>query len=100
MKEEIFNQYVNKITKLFGVTKEELFSKTRQRNVVDARQLLYYLCFNRLMQIVIIKNLMIKNGYDIGHNSIINGIKVVDQKMKEDIDYISVVREIDQSVFI
>ena len=100
MKEDIFNQYVHKITKLFGVTKEELFSKTRKRNIVDARQLLYYLCFNRQMQIVIIKDFMLHNGYKIDYPSVVNGIHKVDQKIKEDRDYKTVVRDIDESVYL
>jgi chromosomal replication initiation ATPase DnaA len=100
MKEEVFNQYVQKITKLFGVTKDELFLKSRKRNIVDARQLLYYLCFNRQMQIVIIKDFMRKNGYNIDYPSVVNGIHKVDQKIKEDRDYQSIVKNIDQSVFI
>jgi chromosomal replication initiation ATPase DnaA len=100
MKEEVFNQYVQKITKLFGVTKDELFLKSSKRNIVDARQLLYYLCFNRQMQIVIIKDFMRKNGYNIDYPSVVNGIHKVDQKIKEDRDYQSIVKHIDQSVFI
>lgn len=100
MKEEVFNQYVQKITKLFGITKDELFLKSRKRNIVDARQLLYYLCFNRQMQIVIIKDFMRHNGYNIDYPSVVNGIHKVDQKIKEDRDYKTVVRDIDESVFI
>jgi chromosomal replication initiation ATPase DnaA len=85
---------------LFSVTREELFSKSKKRNIVDARQLLYYLCFNRQMQLIIIKNFMINNGYEIAHNSIINGIRVVDDKVKEDRDYQSIIKDIDKAVFI
>jgi hypothetical protein len=52
------------------------------------------------MQLVIIKKFMNDNGYDIAHNSIINGINVVDQKIKEDKDYQSIVKDIDKAVFI
>lgn len=100
MKEDVFNQYVNKVLDLFSVTREELFSKSKKRNIVDARQLLYYLCFNRQMKLIIIKNFMTNNGYEIAHNSIINGVRVVDDKVKEDRDYQSIIKDIDKSVFI
>lgn len=100
MKEEVFNQYVQKITKLFGITKNELFLKSRKRNIVDARQLLYYMCFNRQMQITIIIDFMGKNGYKIDHPSIFNGIHKVDQKIKEDRDYKTVVKDIEESVYL
>jgi chromosomal replication initiation ATPase DnaA len=100
MKEDVFNQYVNRVLDLFSVTREELFSKSKKRNIVDARQLLYYLCFNRQMKLIIIKNFMTNNGYEIAHNSIINGIRVVDDKVKEDRDYQSIIKDIDKAVFI
>jgi len=100
MKEDVFNQYVQRVVDLFGITKEELFSKSKVRHVVDARQLLYYLCHQRQMQFVIIKKFMDKNGYTIMHNSIINGVNVVDRKIKEDKDYQSIIKEIDNAVFI
>jgi hypothetical protein len=43
---------------------------------------------------------MINNGYEIAHNSIINGIRVVDDKVKEDRDYQSIIKDIDKAVFI
>ena len=100
MKENVFNQYVEKVTKLFKIDKQTLFSKDKQRHIVDARQLLYYLCFSRQMKLIIIQKFMSNNGYEIGHNSIINGIKIVEEKMKEDRDYQSIVSDIEKSVFI
>jgi chromosomal replication initiation ATPase DnaA len=100
MKEDVFNQYVQRVVDLFGITKEELFSKTKVRHIVDARQLLYYLCHNRQMQYVTIKKFMENNGYTIMHNSIVNGIIVVSKKIKEDKDYKSIVKDIDNAVFI
>ena len=100
MKSDVFNQYVDRVIDLFNIDRETLFSKLKQRHIVDARQLLYYLCFNRQMQLVIIKKFMNDNGYNIAHNSIINGINVVDQKIKEDKDYQSIVKDIYKAVFI
>lgn len=31
MKNDIFNQYVDKVTELFGVSREEIFSKTKRK---------------------------------------------------------------------
>ena len=100
MKQEVFNQYVDKVSKLFNVKKEELFSKSKKREIVDARQLLYYLCNTRYIGVSYIQKYMKENGYDIHHPSIINGIKRVSDKTKEDGDYVSVIRDIEKSVFI
>jgi len=100
MKQDVFNQYVDRVVDLFGITKEAFFSKTKKREVVDARQLTYYLCAKRPMQITYIERYMNEAGYEIKHSSIIHGISAVEKKMAEDKDYVSVVREVERAVFI
>lgn len=94
MKEDIFNQYTNIVVDLFSITKGELFSKTKRRDVVDARHLLFYLCYNRPMTIRYIQNFMANNGYEIGHSTIIYGIEQVGEKVKSDPDYQSVMENL------
>lgn len=100
MKEDVFNQYVDKVIELFNINKEVLFSKSKERHVVDARQMLYYLCHNRQMQFVTIKNFMLSNGTSVYHNSIINGINNVKIKLEEDRDYQTIIKELEKAVFI
>lgn len=100
MKQEVFNQYVDRVIDLFAISKEDLFSKTKKRNVVDARQLIYYLCAKRPMQITYIEKYMNECGYEITHSSIIHGISAVEKRIAEDKDYVSVVREVERAVFI
>lgn len=100
MKEDVFNQYVDRVTDLFNIDRETLFSKSKKRHIVDARQLLYYLCYNRQIQFVIIKKFMVDNGASILHNSIINGIKNVKAKIEEDKDYQTIIKDIEKAVFI
>jgi hypothetical protein len=52
------------------------------------------------MQIVIIKDFMKHNGYKIDNPSVVNGIHKVDQKIKEDRDYKTVVKDIEESVYL
>lgn len=100
MKEDVFNQYVGKVMDIFNISKKELFSKSKKRHIVDARQMLYYLCHKRPMRYIIIQKYMMDNKYKIAHNSIINGVKVVEGRIKEDKDYQDILREIEKSVFI
>jgi len=100
MKHEVFNQYVDRVSDLFGISKDVLFSKTKKRNVVDARHLVYYLCAKRPMQVTYIEKYMSEAGYDIRHSSIIYGISSVEKRIAEDKDYVSVVREVERAVFI
>lgn len=100
MKEEIFNQFVDKTCKLFKLTREQFFENTKQRDVVDARHLVYYLCYKRPMQLKYIQNFMGNNGYQVLHRTVRHGINVVELKMAEDLDYQSIVKKIDNETFI
>jgi chromosomal replication initiation ATPase DnaA len=100
MKSDVFNQYVERVTDLFGINKEELFSKSKKRELVDARHLIYYLCSKRPMQIMYIQKYMKENGYEIQHSSVIHGIASIEGRIKDDNDYVSIVKEIERAVFI
>jgi chromosomal replication initiator protein len=100
MKHDVFNQYVERVSDLFGISKDEIFSKSKKRELVDARHLVYYLCSKRPMQITYIQKYMNEAGYDIKHSSIIHGIASVEQKIADDKDYVSVVKDVEKAVFI
>lgn len=100
MKQEIFTKYVDKVANLFGMTTEDMFKKTKDRNIVDARQLLYFLCHNRSMRIKFIQTQLAEMGHKINHSSIIYGISRVEKRMKEDYDYQRIVRQFESSVTI
>lgn len=94
MKVQIFNKYVQEVNNLFGIENEELFEKSKKRRVVDARHLLYYLCYTRPMRLRYIQDYMAENGYNVGHSSILHGIDQVNKKIEEDRDYKKVIERI------
>lgn len=100
MKKEVFNKYVNVLCKMFGITKEELFSNNKRSDVSTARQMLYYLCYDRQMRIIDIQRYMIESGYDPRHTPIIRGIKSATVKIETDKDYQEVISRIQSSIFI
>lgn len=100
MKVDIFNKYADKVTQLFGITKEGLFSKSKERSLVDARYLLFYLCHKRPMSVSYIQKYMFENGYDTKHTTILYGIKVVQERINADNDYQKVAQSIEKSVSI
>jgi chromosomal replication initiation ATPase DnaA len=100
MKSDIFNQYVERVTDLFGISKEQFFSKSKERPLVDARYLLYYLCYKRPMAINYIQKYMDESGYIIKHSTIIYGISTVEKRVKDDNDYLQIVKDIQKAVFI
>lgn len=100
MKQDVFNQYVERVSDLFGISKADIFLKSKKRELVDARHLVYYLCSKRPMQITYIQKYMNEAGYEITHSSIIHGIASVEQKVANDKDYVSVVKEVERAVFV
>ena len=94
MKLDIFNYYATQCADLFGITEELLFTKSKLRDIVDARQLLYYMCSERQMRIVYIQEYMFSKGYLINHSSIIYGIHQVKGRMTKDADYRRVIKSI------
>jgi len=98
MKQDIFNKYVDRICKRYNITPEQLFTKTKKTDIVDARHLLYYLCFNRPMKLITIQNYMEENGYSINHSSVVYGISSIRSKSEEDRDYKKIIKDIEQSI--
>ena len=72
MKLNIFNQYVTEVAHLYNLEEELIFEKSKERGIVDARHLLYYLCYFRPMKLKYIQDYMKGRGYEIGHSSIIH----------------------------
>ena len=87
MKTEIFKEYTDKILKAFDITRDEMFSKSKRRELVDARQMLYYACSKRPMRVVYIQKYMKESGYDVGHTTILHGIKEMGKRVESDKDY-------------
>lgn len=100
MKKDIFENYVRLICDRFGITPEELFTKNKRRDLADARQLLYYMCYNHKMQLTHIKKHMLDNGYYVQHPTIGHGIKEIQKKMVDDYDYVRVINELNDAVIL
>ena len=97
-KVNIFNQYVEQVCDLFNIDEKSLFTKTKRRDIVDARQMLYYLCAKRPIRIVYIQEYMTDRGYPISHSSIIHGINVVKEKVRSDEDYVYALNQLQHEV--
>ena len=98
MKKSVFDYFVKEVCKQFLITEEDLMTKSKRRDIVDARHLLYYLCFHRPMQIRYIQEYMGGYGYEVGHSTIIHGIDVVSDKFEADEDYQKSITEINNGV--
>tara|TARA_B100000424_G_C22720986_1_gene391593 strand:- start:59 stop:358 length:300 start_codon:yes stop_codon:yes gene_type:complete len=98
MKREVFEKYSVEIAELFRMDREDMFKKSKKREIVDARHLLYYLCATRPMRLKYISTFMKENGYDISHSSIIHGIKCVEGKVQSDKDYTKIIKNLNLCV--
>lgn len=87
MKAKVFNDLVDEVSDIFGVSKEDVFTKTKKRRVVEARYALYYMCERKKMPLIYIQEFMGDNGYSIDHPTVIYGIKRVKDKIRRDPDY-------------
>ena len=94
MKKAIFNQYADEISRLFSIDQKEIFSKGKRRDLVSARHILFYLCYNRPMRGTEIQHYMGLRGYKINHSSIMYGLRCVTELITNDKDYASVVKKV------
>jgi chromosomal replication initiation ATPase DnaA len=94
MKNEIFNEYVERIVGLYKIPKEEIFSKIKRTDVVDARQMLFYLCNRRNISHTQIKRYLIDEGLEMTISTILHGIKVMEEKISNDSDYKQIINKI------
>lgn len=98
MKKEIFDYYLTEICSRFNLSKDELLSETKNRNITNARYFLYWMCKNRNMSIANIQQYMLEHGYKIAHSTIIVGIKRTEDKSLTDKDYITISRSIERGI--
>ena len=96
MKQKVFDNYANAIASEFNLSKKEIFTKKKSGDLVDARQMLYYLCMERPMRISSIQKLLKKHGYEVGHSTIISGYKKAKLLIETDSDYLKFVQKINR----
>lgn len=94
MKKKAFDVYAKAIAKQFHITLDEMFDKTRKRECVDARQMLYYLCMERPIRISYIQRFMAEHGHELYHSTIIHGYKKAKDLIDSDQDFKELIEEV------
>jgi chromosomal replication initiation ATPase DnaA len=84
MKKELFYKLVDKVCQLYGFTRETLFSKTKQQEVVDARHMALGLAIDRGVKPAEIKRYLDGEGYHMAFASIGYAVQTINQKMEDD----------------
>jgi chromosomal replication initiation ATPase DnaA len=99
MKKILFSQFVKQVSKTFGISNSNvIFERTKRQDIVDARQMLFYLCKERGISLADIIRLMEHHGLPLKHPAIINGINKVKEKVDSDPDYRFLVDKLQSSV--
>ena len=90
-KKEIFDSYAVAVAKQFHLNLDEMFNKNKRRDLVDARQMLYYLCMERPIRVSYIQRFMSSHGCDVFHSTVLHGYKKANEQVEKDPDYKAVV---------
>jgi chromosomal replication initiation ATPase DnaA len=95
MKEYIYQQYLKNICSHIRVESSDLFVKSKETGVVDARQLLYYLCFNNSnMGLTEISRYTSNQGFHEDQANISRSIESFTKKLEADKDLQAIVDKI------
>lgn len=87
MKREIFNKYADLVADKFYISLQEMFSKSRVHPRPEARQMLYYLAYERPIKISSIRRFMQENGLPVQHNTVMKGYEKAKKTVDKDKDY-------------
>ena len=93
MKRKVFDAYATAIAKEFHLELDQMFSPARRRDIVDARQMLYYLC----IRLSYIQTFMEQNDCPVQHSTILHGYKKAKELIDNDKDYQQIVEGIKET---
>ena len=97
MKKQIFDKYAHAIAEQFYLTLDEMFDKSRRRDIVSPRKLLFYLCLERPIRVSYVQKFMEDNGCKVAHSTIIHGYKQAKALIDEDRDYYDMIEKIQEA---
>ena len=98
MKKNIFDQYVSEVCKTYDIDIKELFAKTKQNDITEARQMLYYLCHNRRIKNVEIARYVNEYGLSVSAPNVSYSINKMLDIVRGDEDYGHVINKINSCV--
>ena len=93
MKKEIFDKYASLVADQFYIKLEDMYSKSRVHPRPEARQMLYYLAYERPIKISSIRRFMEENGLPVQHNTIMRGYAKAKKSVDQDKDYQAFVKK-------
>jgi len=83
---EVFDEIVSDVCKTTRTNEEELFNKTKDNHITQARYLIYYLAKQNGYRLSSIVRCMKAMGFETTNSTIIYGIKETEKKIKQEPD--------------
>ena len=94
VKRKIFDKYVGMVEEALEISKEEIFTKTRKRENVEARDLLFYLCSMRNMRGNFILARCRENGLELDDSQVSRGKNKIEGLKDSDADWKELVNKL------
>ena len=91
MKIQLVEKYLDAVTSHSRLSKEEIFSKTKQMHIVQARRILYYLCVQKGITINELMSYLKQMDFEIPYTSVRNGIEEVKKQVQNDSDLAEII---------
>lgn len=83
---------------MFDITVEELFTKTKKRTSVDARQLLYYMCVRQGIELHYLITWCGEYDFKLNYSSLVNALRYMDKRIVDDRDYIRIIKDMESKL--
>lgn len=87
------NKIISVVCDYYGVTQKEIISKSRKRNIVNARQVLSYLLRKNKLTYHYIGKLLSRN-----HSTIVQSCKVIEDLLQVDRNMVNDIKKIENFI--
>ena len=88
----IFKKHLESVRKVFGISEEVLFERTKKRQSTEARQTLYLLCRRSNLKIVEVQEFLEDYNFTEHHSTIVRGIESANKRLKKEKLYRNIVK--------
>lgn len=81
---DLFDEVLSEVARVTRTQPSELFQKTKDNHITQARYLIYYILKNHGYKLATISRCMKNKGYHAANSTIIYGVKQIHEKISED----------------
>jgi len=81
---DLFDEVLSEVARVTRTQPSELFQKTKDNHVTQARYLIYYILKHNGYKLATIARCMKAHGYHAANSTIIYGVKQIHEKVSED----------------